>query len=73
MVTALFNNAGNLDSLDLVELIMSVEQRIEERFGETITLMDGESMSYDKNPFGSVGDLADYVSLLLNKKPNGDA
>ena len=71
--TGLFNNSGNLDSLDLVELVMSVEQRIEENFGETIVLMDEQVMSYDKNPFESVGDLADYVALLLNKKPNGNA
>ena len=71
--TGLFNNSGNLDSLDLVELIMSVEQRIEEKFGETIVLMDEQVISNDKNPFESVGDLADYVALLLNKKPNGNA
>lgn len=55
---------GELDSLGLVNLIVETEQKVEEQFGMAITLTDEKIMSQIK----TIGTLADYVSLLLEKK-----
>jgi acetyltransferase-like isoleucine patch superfamily enzyme/acyl carrier protein len=72
--TTLFNgsvgNAGNLDSLGLLNLIVATEQRIESEFGITITLADERAMSQKNSPFRTIGTLANYVSLLLEEKVN---
>lgn len=71
MNTFLFTESGELDSLGLVNLIVAVEQRIEEEFGITITLADGKAMHQNNNPLKTIGTLADYIGLLLEKKING--
>jgi carbonic anhydrase/acetyltransferase-like protein (isoleucine patch superfamily)/acyl carrier protein len=72
--TALFNgsigNAGNLDSLGLLNLIVATEQRVESEFGITITLADERAMSQKNSPFRTIGTLTNYVSLLLEEKLN---
>jgi acyl carrier protein len=71
--TVLVGQSGKLDSLGLVNLIVTVEQKIEEEFGITITLTDDEAMSQEDSPFETIGKLIDYVSLLLERKSNGQA
>lgn len=38
--TILFGRSGKLDSLELVNLIITIEQKIEEKLGTTITIAD---------------------------------
>lgn len=66
--TVLFGRSGKLDSLGLVNLIVSVEERVEEEFGIAITIADERAMSQENSPFKSVGALADYISLLLEER-----
>lgn len=65
--TVLFGESGKLDSLGLVNLIVSTEQKIEEEFGVVITLADERAMSQKNSPFRTIGTLADYISLLLKE------
>jgi len=66
--TSLLIRSGNLDSLDLVNLIVGIEQHVEETFGTPISLADEKAMTHNPNPFGSIALLTDYVSLLLEQK-----
>ncbi len=63
--TRIFGKDGAFDSMQLVNLLMEVEQRVNERYGTTISIADDRAMSQQRSPFRSIGNLADYVSLLL--------
>jgi acyl carrier protein len=68
--TVLLGKGGKLDSLGLINLLAEIEQRVEEQFGVTITLTDGDVMSQKESPFANVGALTDYIFLLLKNKVN---
>ena len=70
--TFLFGDHGVLDSLGLVNLIVTTEQKIEEEFGIAITLSDEKALSQkDNSPFETIEKLADYISLFLEEKADG--
>lgn len=64
--TVLFGAAGALDSLGLVSLLMDVEEAISTRSGSPLALADEHAMSQRRNPFRTVGSLADYVLIRLH-------
>ena len=66
--TALFGSGSKLDSLDLINLVVAVEQNIEDEFDITITLADERAMSQETSPFKTVGTLTDYIEMLLKEK-----
>jgi acyl carrier protein len=68
--TVLFGSGGNLDSLRLVSLVTTVEQKIEEKFGTAVTLLDDISAMENDNPFSTVNSLAAYAASILEKKGN---
>ncbi len=61
----LFGSGGNLDSLKLVSLMTTLEQKIDEKFGITLTLFDHLASSEDDNPFINVKSLADFIASIL--------
>ncbi len=63
--TRLFGRGGTIDSMQLVNLLMEVEHRVNERCGTTISIADDRAMSQQRSPFRSIGNLADYVGTLL--------
>ncbi len=70
--TFLYGDSGVLDSLGLVNMIVTTEQKIEEEFGGAITLSDEKALSQKAvSPFETVERLADYISSLLEKKTDG--
>jgi len=68
--TVLFGREADLDSLDLVNLIVGVEERLAERYAAALTLADERAMSRKRSPFRTVATLADYVCELL-ESPDG--
>jgi len=56
------------DSLEFVNLIVSVEQIIEEDYNMSITLADERAMSQKHSPFKTIGSLADYIEMLLKEE-----
>ena len=68
--TALFGSGSKLDSLDLINLVVAVEQNIEDEFDVTITLADERAMSQKTSPFRTVGTMTDYIEMLLGEKLN---
>jgi len=69
--TTLFGDGSRLDSLGLVGLIVSTEQKIDEKFGVAVTLADEKAMSMKNSPFRTVQTLADYAGTLIEDARRG--
>jgi hypothetical protein len=67
----LFGPEGQLESLELVGLILSVERKIAQQFGVAVTLADERAMSERNSPFRTVERLADYVTMLSREGNSG--
>lgn len=65
MTAPLLGPESALDSLSFVRFIVVLEQRIEDTFGQAISLTDEKAMSQRNSPFRSVGTAADYVLAEL--------
>jgi acyl carrier protein len=65
--TLLYGIDAKFDSLDLVTLIVSVEQKVQDKTGKKITLANEKALSMRSSPFRSVGSLRDYVLSLLQE------
>lgn len=66
--TALFGKNAVIDSIGFVTVIVSTEQRIEEKLGRSITLADERAMSQKNSPFLTIGTLSNYIANLINGK-----
>ena len=66
--TQLFGGNCGLDSLGLVNLIVSIEGNINSEYNVSISIADEKAMSQKHSQFKSVDTLADYVVELLNNK-----
>lgn len=69
--TRLFGQRGELDSLELVNFIVMLEQRLADEFGLVVTLADEKAISRTTSPFSTVERLADYVIELLRGGDDG--
>jgi len=63
----LLGDAAGVDSLGLINLIVTVEQQVETRFGRTISLTGDDELTRSDGPLRTVGALADYVGALLDR------
>ena len=61
----LFTKNGPLDSMGLVNLVITLEELIETQFGKSLQFMQMDFLNSDKNPMESVGALADYLCEVL--------
>jgi D-alanine--poly(phosphoribitol) ligase subunit 2 len=68
--TPLFGPEGVLDSLTLVKLIVSAEQKVQETLNVAITLADERAISQKNSPFKSVASLANYLVMIVKEKSN---
>jgi acyl carrier protein len=60
----LYGQSGALDSLGLVNLTVSIERRIEEQFGVSVSLLNEYGSLFDES-FRTVGSLCRYLEGLL--------
>lgn len=65
--TRLFGREATLESMELVNLLLDVETRLEDILEEPISLMDERAMSQTKSPFRSVETLVDYIVASANE------
>ena len=65
--TRLLGRSSKLDSFGLVNLIILVEEKLNDKFARSITLADERAMSQENSPFQSVQSLADYAYALLSE------
>lgn len=68
--TVLIGEGGKLDSLGVVTLIVTTEQKLEELFGVSFTLADEKAMSQERSPFRTIGSLADYIGMIVEESTN---
>jgi acyl carrier protein len=63
--TKLIGPGGHLDSMGLVTLLLIVEEAVQEKYHETITISDEKALSQERSPFRDVKSLAEYVGSKL--------
>ena len=65
--TILSGSSQGLDSLGLINLIVAIEQRFEDKFTISITLADERAMKLKDNPFANVKALSGYIAAILKE------
>ena len=65
--TPLTGEAAKLDSLKLVSLIVSTEQKVQEEFNTTITIANERILDQKESPLRTIETLADYISTLVQE------
>jgi len=65
--TKLFGSESDLDSILLVNLIVSVEQNIEDATEKYIPIADERAFSLEESPFKNIETLAGHIETLLNE------
>jgi D-alanine--poly(phosphoribitol) ligase subunit 2 len=63
--TELFSDRGALDSLGLVNLILSVEEELSSEFNVSVSLASEKAMSQKVSPFKSIETLQNYIAELI--------
>jgi acyl carrier protein len=66
--TVLYGHNGQLDSINLVHLIVAVEEKVENEFGVAVTLADERALSMRNSPFATVSTLRSYICTLLEEQ-----
>jgi len=69
--TPLAGDVGRLDSAELINLMVTTEQKAADEFGIPILLTDDRTMSQISQVFQTLGTLADYIQQLLNENQDG--
>jgi acyl carrier protein len=69
--TTLFGHGANLDSFELVGLVLSVESKIAQEFGVVVTLADEKAMSQRSSPFRTVATMANYIVQVIEESKRG--
>lgn len=62
----LYGQKSVLDSLGLVNLIVDIEQRFQDKTGISINLADEKALSQKNSPYLTVKSLSDYITRILN-------
>ena len=65
--SSIYGGSSNLDSMGLVSFIVGLEQSIEDKFDQSISLADEKAMSQKSSPYKNINSLADYILKLLVK------
>jgi len=65
--TKLLGKDGGLDSIDLVNLITIIEEKVEDLTGNYIPIADERALSLEKSPFKTIESLVNYLEVLVNE------
>lgn len=63
--TELFGTQGNLDSMELVGILIDIEEAMQDE-GFSVSLSDDRAMSQTQSPFMNVRSLVDYIQTLIS-------
>ena len=63
--TVIFGRESVLDSMDLVQFISLIEEKIEDETGDYVSIADENAMSLEISPFKTVTTLKEYISTLI--------
>ena len=64
----LIGDKSKLDSLQLVNLIIAIEEKIYDAFAVSINLMTESTMTQDVNHFQTIGTLIEYINQIIKNK-----
>ena len=59
--TRLYGRDGNLDSLSLIRLAISIEENLSDELDLEVSIVDDKAMSQTRSPFRDVQSLIDYI------------
>lgn len=66
--TLLYGKTTAVDSIELINLIVLLEQKLEEKFNVHVVLADERVLQMRNNPFESVKSIVEYVEMLCDEK-----
>lgn len=66
--TIIFGEGAAIDSLDLVNILVEIEEWVENNSGDQIELVDEDSLIADDSPFKTPLSLANYTETKIQKK-----
>jgi acyl carrier protein len=69
--TVLLGESGQLESIDLVNILVATEENVESTFGVPISITDERAVSEKNSPFKTIGTLCDFISNLLKENSDG--
>jgi acyl carrier protein len=61
----LFGKEGKLDSLDLVNLVVMIEEKLEDDLDISVSIASDKAMSQKRSPFRDIQSLADFLVMLI--------
>ncbi len=64
--TVLLADVGGLDSLGMVNFVSAIEDKIQQRYGLSITLTVSADTPIESDPWRNVGALTDFVLELVS-------
>ena len=67
--TVLAGADGIFDSMALVGVVLEIEQRVTDRIGRAVSLVDERAMSQQRSPFRTVRSITSYLVTLLAASP----
>jgi acyl carrier protein len=65
--TPIMGSQSPFDSVDLVNFIVTLEQKLEDDFGISVILADDRAMGQTVSPYKSIGTITDYIELLISE------
>ena len=66
--TRLIGSSSQLDSSDLVQIIVEVEDIVNTKYGSELTLTDEKAMSRTTSPFINIETFVSFINEKLNEK-----
>lgn len=64
--TELFGTQSQLDSVDLVNLLVGIEEQLEDELNLSFVIANEKAMSLKNSPFRTVETLSDYLAESVN-------
>jgi acyl carrier protein len=69
--TVLLGANSTLDSLGLVNLLVTVEEQVSTQLNAPVTLASDKAFSMRNSPFATISSLTAYVQQLVSEASNG--
>jgi len=67
-ITPIFGKDALFDSMDLVYFLVTVEEKVRNKYNVSISLTDEKAMSQRNTPFKNVKTLSEYIINILEEK-----
>jgi len=64
--TVIVGAAGSLDSLGIINFVMTLEEKAGEALGSPVQLFDERMLGEESSPFRTVGMLTAYLASILD-------